>query len=89
MPKQGKHHGSSYVRYESNETPISSGKEHIKYPCGYCLTDVFDTDKGIQCHDCKTWAHRKCASVLTKHYGLLKGDKAPWIIEGRQSTMDY
>ena len=75
MPKQDKHRSSSYVRDNSSETPISLGKEHIEYPCGYCLTEYHDTVEGIQCYDCKAWAHRKCASVLAKHYELLKEDE--------------
>ena len=47
----------------------------MKYLCGYFLTEVFDTDKGIQYYDCKVWARRKCASVLAKCYELLMEDK--------------
>ena len=63
MPVQGKRHSSSYVGDKSKEAPISLGREHIKYPCGYFFTEVFDTDEGIKCYDCKAWAHSKCASV--------------------------
>ena len=33
-----------------------------------------EEDEGVQCHDCKSWAHLSCTSLTPRAYDFLKED---------------
>ena len=39
-----------------------------KYPCGVCGKNVNSTHKAMECEDCLTWYHIKCASMRGNMY---------------------
>ena len=40
----------------------------LKYPCTSCCKPVKNNQRGIQCTQCSSWVHARCAGIDSKDY---------------------
>ena len=51
-----------------------------KYPCGVCSKNVNSSHKAMECEDCFTWYHIKCANMVDSMYQVhMHHNSCTWV----------